>query len=81
MWYYISVVRSQVQQTAITATSHPLGPAKKSANSSLCHTSAIFTRNSFACHTHKNKRLKVLCLPHILKIYIAPAFTANRVAA
>ncbi len=81
MWYYSFVVISRVRQTAITATSHLLGPAKKSISSSPCHTFAIFTRNSFACHTYKNKRLKVLCLPHIFKIYIAPAFTAIRVAA
>jgi hypothetical protein len=81
MWYCSFVVRSRARQTAITAASHPLGPAKKSTNSSPCHTSAIFTRSSFARHTYKNKRLKVLCLPHIFKIHIAPAFMANRVAA
>jgi hypothetical protein len=81
MWYHTFVVRSRVRQTAIPATSHPLGPAKKSANSSPCHTSAIFTRNSFACHTYKNKRLKVLCLPHIFQINVGTPLIVNQVSA
>ena len=42
MWYYTFVVRSRVRQTAIPATSYALGLAKKSTNSSPCHTSAIY---------------------------------------
>jgi hypothetical protein len=81
MWHYELVVRSRVCQTAIPATGYPLGLAKKSADSSPCHTSANFARNSFACHTYKNKRLKVPCLPHIFQINVGAPLIVNQVPA
>jgi hypothetical protein len=35
------------------------------ANPCICHTSTKSLSKSFPCHTSKNTRLKVLCLPHI----------------
>jgi len=81
MWYYTFVVPSRVCQTAIPATSYPPGLAKKSTNSCPCHTSAIFTRNSFACHTYKNKRPKVLGLPHIFQMNVGTPLIVNQVPA
>lgn len=59
MWYTTFVVRSRVPFTALPATSHSRAFAKKSRKSNRRHTSGISRRNSFACHTCKNKRLKV----------------------
>ena len=36
-------------------------------NSFPCHTSGKCAHNSCVCHTSKNTRFKVLCLPHIRK--------------
>jgi hypothetical protein len=81
MWYHTSVVRQRVRQTAFPASSHLLGPTKKSANSSPCHTFPILIRNSFVCRTYKNKRVKVLCLPHIFQINVGAPLIVNQVPA
>jgi hypothetical protein len=81
MWYRTSVVRSRVRQTAFSAPSRLLGPTKKSANSSPSHTFPILIRNSFACRTYKNKRVKVLCLPHIFQINVGTPIIVNQVPA
>jgi hypothetical protein len=83
MWYTIFVVRTRVRLTALPATSHPVGPTKKSRNSNLCHPSAISARNhnSFTCHTYKNKELKFFCLPYILQINRDTPERVNQVAA
>jgi hypothetical protein len=81
MCYTVLVAKTRVRPTALPATSHPLGHNKKSHKSNHCHTSAIFSRNSFACHTYKNKGLKVLCLPHIFQIKGNSLVMVNQVAA
>jgi hypothetical protein len=65
MWYTVSRFRTRVRSAALPATSHLLGPTKKSRKSSHCHTSAISARNSFVCHTYRDNGLTVLCFPHI----------------
>jgi hypothetical protein len=80
MCYTVFVARTRVSSTALPAASHPPASTKKSSKSNHCHTSAIFVRNSFACHTYKNKGLKVLCLPHILQINMCTPVMVNQVA-
>ena len=80
MCYTAFVAETWVRPTALPATSHSLGHNKKSRKSNHCHTSEIFTRNSFACHTYKNTGLKVLCLPHIFQINRGTPVMVNQVA-
>ena len=81
MWYSIFVVSTWVRLGALPATSHPLGPNKKSRKSNHCHTSKNLTPNSFACHSYKSKGLKVLCLPHIFQINGGSLVMVNQVLA
>jgi hypothetical protein len=79
MWYSTGVVRTRVP-TAIPATTHPFSPAERPSQSNHCHTSAIFVRNSFVCHSCKTKEKLWVCHP-FLKCGGAPPATVNEVPA
>jgi hypothetical protein len=71
--YYTFVVSTPLP-VSFPPSHRPLASTANSRNSFPCHTYKIPLCNSFTCNTSKNTRLKVHCLPHILKIKVRVPF-------